>query len=76
MIDIIKNAENIILHCEREKNKNHFAIAELFSQQEEKPDCPILEREIERLWFKQDTLNDRVKEAESVIEDFNSLKNT
>jgi|TARA_R100000084_G_scaffold95387_1_gene49184 hypothetical protein len=58
--------ENIV----QDKTKNHFAISSLYVEVESKPngECPILEKEIERLWFKQDVYNDRIKVAQEEID--------
>lgn len=59
----------------QEKTRNHFAISALYMELDEKPDgeCPILETEIERLWFKQDTYNESIKECEAKIAEAKDL---
>ena len=57
------------------KQKNHSAIHQFHNELDEKPDgeCPIIEAEIERLWFKQDTYNESIKECEAKIAEAKDL---
>ena len=74
-LSMINALELEIDTLEQAKQKNHAAIHELHHKLDEKPnsECPALEAEIERLWFKQDTYNESIKECQRKIAEAKDL---